>query len=71
MDGETFDILASRKMISPSLGKNLRGMVTLRNIIVHDYARIDHERAFIAIRESLKFIPRFCIALTKGGKKHA
>ena len=68
--GETFDILASHKMITPALRTNMRGLVTLRNIIVHDYTRIDHRKAFLAIQQSLKSIPHFCIALTEGGKEH-
>lgn len=58
--GETFEILARRKMLSGGLGKGMRDLVVLRNLIVHDYARIDIARAYPLIKSALKLIPAFC-----------
>lgn len=66
--GEVFDRLAQRRFIGARLASELRRMTTLRNIIVHDYARIDVRRAHPLLRSSLRSIPRFCLAaLRKAG----
>ena len=62
---EVFDLLSVQKVISPSLGKELRKMVTLRNIIVHNYALLDHRKAYPLIKKSFKVVPRFCLTVTK------
>lgn len=42
------------------LAKQLRNMSILRNIIVHDYARLDIKKAFPLLRSAITIIPRFC-----------
>ena len=39
--GATFEILAEAGTVSPDLGTALARMVGFRNILVHDYARLD------------------------------
>jgi uncharacterized protein YutE (UPF0331/DUF86 family) len=39
--GATFEILAEAGVVSMDLGKALARMVGFRNILVHDYARLD------------------------------
>jgi uncharacterized protein YutE (UPF0331/DUF86 family) len=39
--GATFEILAEAGVVSTDLGKALARMVGFRNILVHDYARVD------------------------------
>ncbi len=63
--GEVFDRLKERRLIGGALTLSLRRMVVLRNIIVHDYARIDIRRAYPLLKTSLKAIPRFCAAILK------
>jgi uncharacterized protein YutE (UPF0331/DUF86 family) len=38
---ESFDILAEAQLLSPELGDALARMVGFRNILVHDYTRLD------------------------------
>ena len=38
---ETFSLLAAEKIISPDLALNLRKSVGLRNMLVHEYSKID------------------------------
>ncbi len=67
---EVFDRLAERRFIGARLGAALRNMVVLRNIIVHDYARIDLQQAHSLLRASLKAIPLFCsTALRKAASR--
>lgn len=66
--GEVFDRLSSRRFIGAKLALSLRRMTALRNIIVHDYARIDLRKAFPLLKSSLKAVPSFCrAALRKAG----
>lgn len=64
--GEVFDRLAAHRVLPSGLARTLRNMVVLRNIIVHDYARIDIGRAHRLLRQSLKEIPKFCLSLISG-----
>lgn len=63
--GNVFDILGAHKVISPSLAKELRKMVTLRNIIVHDYTRIDHKKVFHLLKEKLPLLSKYTLSLLK------
>jgi uncharacterized protein YutE (UPF0331/DUF86 family) len=38
---DSFEILATTKVISPELAAKLKGMVGFRNILVHDYRELD------------------------------
>ncbi len=67
---EGFDILAVHKVIPASLAKSLRNLAVLRNILVHDYSRVDLERAFPLLRSSRSLAPRFCgLLLARVGEK--
>ncbi len=63
--GGVFDVLAEKKIIPDTLGKNMRKMVTLRNIIVHDYARLDHAKAHSLIVKGNKIEKDFFVCLLK------
>ncbi len=63
--GDVFDILVAHRALTPHLGRWLRAMVTVRNILVHDYTRVDHRKAFRLIRNSLRVVPKFCLHLLK------
>ncbi len=51
---EIFDILSENKIISQSLAKKLKEAKGMRNIIAHQYGKIDDEIVFEAITEQLE-----------------
>jgi len=53
---EIFEILAENQIISEKLLKELEGMAAFRNILVHDYVRLDRERVYQLIQTRLKYI---------------
>lgn len=50
---DIFQILAEEKVISPKLLKELEGMAAFRNILVHDYFRLDLDKVYQMIRERI------------------
>ncbi len=50
---EVFDILVRNKIITPALSKKLQDAKGMRNIIAHEYGRIDNELVFHSIAEEL------------------
>jgi len=57
--GATFEILAEAEVLSPDLGKALARMVGFRNILVHDYARLDPTIVLQVLRTDITDIERF------------
>lgn len=55
----TFEILAEAAVIPPDLGKALARMVGFRNILVHDYARLDPAIVVQVLRTDIKDVERF------------
>jgi len=53
-DKEAFDILANEKIISQELSIRLKEAKGMRNIIAHEYGKIDDELIFHSITEELK-----------------
>ena len=56
---ETFDILREAGLIEDPLGPSLAQMARFRNLLVHDYARIDAERVVRILNEDLGDLQRF------------
>lgn len=56
---ETFDILAEAGVIPRDLGTALARMVGFRNILVHDYARLDPAIVLRVLRTDVADIERF------------
>lgn len=52
-EDDLFDKLVRRGVISPSMGDTLRRMKGLRNLLVHEYGRINDEIIFETIRHRL------------------
>jgi uncharacterized protein YutE (UPF0331/DUF86 family) len=50
---EVFDILAENKVITLALSKKLQDAKGMRNIIAHEYGRIDNELVFHSLAEEL------------------
>lgn len=57
--GATFEILAEAGVVPPDLGKTLARMVGFRNILVHDYTRLDPAIVLRALHTDLVDIERF------------
>jgi uncharacterized protein YutE (UPF0331/DUF86 family) len=55
----TFEILAEGGVISPDLGKALVRMVGFRNILVHEYARLDPVIVLRVLQTDIADIERF------------
>ena len=55
----TFEILAEAGVVSPELGKALSRMAGFRNILVHDYARLDPAIVLRVLRTDVADIERF------------
>lgn len=53
-DSETFDILAEERIIDEALAKKLKEAKGMRNIIAHEYGKIDDEVVFHAITEEVE-----------------
>ena len=56
---ESFEILAEAQLIPQELGGALALMVGFRNILVHDYARLDPSIVLRVLREDLRDLERF------------
>jgi uncharacterized protein YutE (UPF0331/DUF86 family) len=50
---DIFRILAQRGVIPGPLYEELAGMAAFRNVLVHDYLRLDREKVFYILREKL------------------
>jgi uncharacterized protein YutE (UPF0331/DUF86 family) len=57
--GATFEILAEAGVVSMDLGKALARMVGFRNILVHDYVRLDPAIVLRVLHTDLVGIERF------------
>lgn len=53
-DAESFEILATNKIISPELADKLQDAKGMRNILAHKYGEVDDEIVFNAISEELE-----------------
>jgi uncharacterized protein YutE (UPF0331/DUF86 family) len=61
--GETLEILAEADMLPPDLGVSLARMVGFRNILVHDYARLDPMIVLRVLSMDLQDVERFRTAI--------
>lgn len=52
-DKQAFDILAEEKIISFDLASRLKDAKGMRNILAHEYGRIDNELVFHSLAEEL------------------
>jgi uncharacterized protein YutE (UPF0331/DUF86 family) len=56
---ETFEILVAARLMSAGLGRSMVQMAGFRNLIVHEYARIDAGAVIRILRERLGDFGRF------------
>lgn len=52
-------VLEENKIISPKLAKRLSGIASFRNILVHDYEKIDREIVYQKLHNNLKDLTDF------------
>ena len=62
---QAFQILAAHKWISPALAKTLTSMAGMRNVLVHEYLEVDHDRLYSVIEENLGDFEKFIKAVLK------
>ena len=53
---EIFEILAEEGVISSELSGHLAGMAAFRNVLVHDYLRIDLDRVYSIVDEKVQYL---------------
>ncbi len=51
---DVLEILAEEGVISGNLNKKLAGMAAFRNVLVHDYLKLDHDKVYEILREQIK-----------------
>jgi uncharacterized protein YutE (UPF0331/DUF86 family) len=56
---ETFEILVQAGLMSPGLGRVMVEMTGFRNVVVHEYTRIDAEVVIRILRKNLDDFGRF------------
>jgi uncharacterized protein YutE (UPF0331/DUF86 family) len=56
---ESFYILNEEKLISDNLTKKLAKMVGFRNIVAHDYEKIDYDIVFDVLQNKIKDVEKF------------
>jgi uncharacterized protein YutE (UPF0331/DUF86 family) len=56
---QTFEILQGAKLIPPDLGEALVRMARFRNLLVHDYVRVDAGKVFDIATHDVKDMERF------------
>ena len=60
---DVFVVLSEKDIVPNSLLPNLFAMVKFRNLIVHDYARIDNQMIFSILKEQLGDLNAFAQAI--------
>ena len=53
---DVFEILAEEKVISKRLLRELEGMAAFRNILVHDYLRIDPDKVYQIVQTKVRYL---------------
>lgn len=62
---QVFDILAQNGILPKELLSRVRALVGLRNLLVHEYFEIDHERLYDEAKAGLADFERFCEAVVR------
>jgi uncharacterized protein YutE (UPF0331/DUF86 family) len=66
--GDNFAILRAENVISDDLAGRLMKMVGFRNILAHDYGKIDYAVVGDILRAGLKDIEKFSVAIGRSGR---
>lgn len=62
---EIFEILAENKIITKKLLKENEGMVAFRNILVHDYLRVDLDKVYDILHKRLTPLEKLGTAFSR------
>lgn len=62
---DAFQVLAETGVISPDLAERLKKMAQFRNIVVHDYLRINPEIVFAIVQKNIPDITAFTKIIAK------
>ena len=62
---EIFEILSKKKIIPEKLSKKLQDMSKFRNLLVHQYGKVDEEELYSIMKEDLKDIEEFVKTILK------
>ena len=63
--GDAFAVLASHGALDGGLASRLRGAVSLRNLLVHQYADVDLEKLAKTVRQDLGDLKAFAAAAAR------
>lgn len=63
-----FDVLSQKGVIGSALNDKMRAMVGLRNIIVHEYQKIDFDKVYMFLQAELEDFKLFAKKICKYSK---
>ena len=63
--GDFFLILGERKVLTADLTKSMARLIKFRNILVHEYTRLDAGKTWNIVNKELPGIEAFCRAMTR------
>lgn len=66
---ETIDILEDARIISSLLATRLSGIARFRNLLVHEYVKIDRAKVFNILKERIPDIEAFMLGIARYLKK--
>ena len=58
---DVFQVLADEKVISKKFLHELEGMAAFRNVLVHDYLRIDRDKVYAILHDRLPYLEKLGI----------
>lgn len=61
---EAFQVLTEEGVLTPDLAREMEGWASLRNVLVHLYLEVDHDRLHEVLTEELDQLEAFARALT-------
>ena len=67
---DVFEILGEAKIISPALAKKFVNVAKFRNVLVHDYVKVDLEKLYSYLRNDLEDFDKLIKAISKFLKKY-
>lgn len=62
---ESFDILKEEKIISGEMAEKMTGMTGFRNVIAHDYEKINYDLVYRIIQQDIKDVEGFIDIVAK------
>jgi uncharacterized protein YutE (UPF0331/DUF86 family) len=62
---QVLDILAQRKLLPVRLSKRMASMIGLRNILVHEYLKLDRRLVYKVLKNDLDDFGKFIKAISK------